>query len=199
MSYPPPFYLDNNSDYTNRIIDTHGFALLASSNVDGPLATHIPMVREGECLYGHLAATNPMTEFVGTSMIFLAAFHGPHDYISATLYDKPEKSVPTWDYTAVHVHGTTRRLSAEESVDRMAELIETYEGEDGWEMETAAKYASRLFSHILYFEMRMDSVRGIRKLSQNKDAETQTRIIENLRARGNDVLADEIAQVKKTS
>ena len=199
MSYPPPFYLDNNSDYTNRIIDTHGFALLASSNVDGPLATHIPMVREGELLYGHLAATNPMTEFVGTSMIFLAAFHGPHDYISATLYDKPEKSVPTWDYTAVHVHGTTRRLSAEESVDRMAELIETYEGEDGWEMETAAKYASRLFSHILYFEMRMDSVRGIRKLSQNKDAETQTRIIENLRARGNDVLADEIAQVKKTS
>jgi len=155
LSYPPPYYTDDNPDYTNRIIDNHGFALLASSNVDGPLATHIPMVREGECLYGHLAATNPMTEFVGTSMIFLAAFHGPHDYISAMLYDAPEKSVPTWDYTAVHVHGTTRRLSAEESVDRMAELIEKYEPEDGWEMEQAANYASRLFSHILYFEMRM--------------------------------------------
>ena len=139
-----------------------------------------------------------MTEFIGTSMIFLAAFHGPHDYISATLYDKPEQSVPTWDYTAVHVHGTTRRLSAEETVDRMAELIEQYEPEEGWSMEEAAKYASRLFSHILYFEMRMDSVRGIRKLSQNKNAETQARIIEDLRARGNDDLADEINQIRKT-
>ena len=197
-NYPPPYYLDDNPDYTNRIIDTHGFALLTSSNVDGPLATHIPMVREGEYLYGHLAASNPMTQFIGTSMIFLAAFHGPHDYISATLYDKPEQSVPTWDYTAVHVHGTTRALSAEESVDRMAELIEQYEPEDGWAMEMAAKYASRLFSHILYFEMRMDKVRGIRKLSQNKNAETQARIIDDLRARGNDELAAEIELIRKT-
>jgi len=198
MSYPPPYYLDDNPDYTNRIIDTYSFALLASSNVDGPLATHIPMVREGEFLYGHVAATNPMTEFIGTSMIFLAAFHGPHDYISAQLYEKPEKSVPTWDYTAVHVRGTTRRLSAEETVDRMAELIEQYEPNDGWSMEQAAKYASRLFSHILYFEMRMDTVRGIRKLSQNKNAETQARIIDDLRAKGNDDLAAEIERIRKT-
>jgi len=173
MSYPPPYYIDDSPGYINRIIDTYGFALLASSNVDGPLATHLPMVREGEFLYGHIAANNPMTAFIGTSMIFLAAFHGPHDYISPMLYSDPEKSVPTWDYTAVHVHGTTRALSPEESVDRMAELT------------------------ILYFEMRMDSVRGIRKLSQNKDAETQARIIENLRTNGNEGLANEIELIRK--
>ena len=65
-------------------------------------------------------------------------------------------------------------------------------------MEEAAKYASRLFSHILYFEMRMDSVRGIRKLSQNKNAETQARIIDDLRARGNEGLAQEIEKIRKT-
>ena len=197
MSYPPLHYIDDSPDYINRIIDTHGFALFASSNVDGPLATHIPMVRDGEFLYGHLAANNPMTAFIGTSMIFFAAFHGPHDYISATLYDKPESSVPTWDYTAVHVHGTTRALSPEESVDRMQDLIERYEPQDGWEMEDAASYASRLFPHILYFEMSMDTVRGIRKLSQNKNAEIQARIIEDLRAKGNDDLANEIDLIRK--
>jgi predicted FMN-binding regulatory protein PaiB len=41
-------------------------------------------------------------------------------------------------------------------------------------------------------------VRGIRKLSQNKDAETQARIIEDLRSRGNDDLANEIAKIRKT-
>ncbi len=198
MNYPPPHYIDDSPEYTNRIIDTYGFPLLASSNVDGPLATHIPMEREGEFLYGHIAASNPMAGFIGTSMIFLAAFHGPHDYISATLYDKPDASVPTWDYTAVHVHGTTRALSAEESVDRMQDLIERYEPEDGWAMETAASYASRLFPHILYFEMRMDTVRGIRKLSQNKDTDTQARIVDDLRRRGNDALADEIVKIRKT-
>ena len=197
MSYPPPYYVDDSPGYINRIIDTYGFAILASSNVDGPLATHLPMVRDGEFLYGHIAANNPMTAFIGTSMIFLAAFHGPHDYISPTLYTNPEKSVPTWDYTAVHVHGTMRALSPEESVDRMAELTETYEPEEGWAMEDAASYAARLFSHILYFEMRMDSVRGIRKLSQNKDAVTQARIIENLRANGNEGLANEIELIRK--
>ena len=201
MIYPPPHYIDDNPDYTNRIIDTYGFPLLTSSNVEGPLATHLPMEREGEFLYGHIAASNPMAGFIGTSMIFLAAFHGPHDYISASLYDKPESSVPTWDYTAVHVHGTTLALSPEESVDRMQDLIERYEpapeNGDGWAMEDAANYASRLFPHILYFEMRMDTVRGIRKLSQNKNAETQARIIKNLRAKGNDDLADEIDLIRK--
>ena len=197
MIYPPPHYIDDNPEYTNRIIDTYGFPLLTSSNVDGPLATHLPMVRDGEFLYGHIAANNPMATFIDTSMIFLAAFHGPHDYISATLYDKPEASVPTWDYTAVHVYGTTRALSAEESVDRMHELVVRYEPENGWAMEEAANYASRLFPHILYFEMRMDTVRGIRKLSQNKNAETQARIIEDLRKTGNDDLANEIAQIQK--
>ncbi|GGX75567.1 transcriptional regulator [Litorimonas cladophorae] len=198
MSYPPPHYVDNDTEYTNRIIDTYGFPLLTSSNVEGPLATHLPMVRDGEYLYGHIAANNPMAEFLGTSMVFLAAFHGPHDYISATLYDKPEKSVPTWDYTAVHVHGVTTVLNPEKSVDRMVELTEKYEGPDGWAMEDAASYASRLFPHIVYFEMRMDRVRGIRKLSQNKNAATQARIIKDLRAKGIDGLADEIDLIRKS-
>lgn len=198
MIYPPPHYIDDDTAYTHRIIDTYGFPLLTSSNVEGPLATHLPMMREGEYLYGHIAAANPMAEFLGTSMIFLAAFHGPHDYISASLYDSPKKSVPTWDYTAVHVYGTTRLLTAEQSVARMVELTETYEPEDGWAMEDAAGYAGRLFPHILYFEMRMDRVRGIRKLSQNKNAATQDRIIADLRAKGNDALANEIDQIRKT-
>lgn len=139
-----------------------------------------------------------MAEFLGTSMVFLAAFSGPHDYISASLYDAPEKSVPTWDYTAIHVYGVTTVLNPEKSVDRMVELTEKYEPSDGWSMDDAASYASRLFPHIVYFEMRMDRVNGIRKLSQNKNAETQARIIENLRNKGNDDLANEIDLIRKT-
>jgi len=195
--YPPQKYIDDDPAYINRIIDTHGFPLWTCSNVEGPLATHLPMVRDGELLYGHVAANNPMAEFIGTSMIFLAAFHGPHDYISASLYDKPKKSVPTWDYVAVHVHGTTRKLNAEETVDRMAELAERYEPKGDWVMEDAANYAARLFPHIIYFEMRMDSVQGIRKLSQNKHAVEQTRIIARLRDMSNDALADEIERIRK--
>jgi predicted FMN-binding regulatory protein PaiB len=41
-------------------------------------------------------------------------------------------------------------------------------------------------------------VRGIRKLSQNKNAVEQARIIANLRRRGNDDLANEIALIRKT-
>ncbi|WP_409432854.1 FMN-binding negative transcriptional regulator [Litorimonas sp. RW-G-Af-16] len=197
MAYPPPHYSDDDPEYINRIIDTHGFAMLTCASEDGPLATHLPLVRDGEYLYGHVAGNNPMVDFIGTEMVFLAVFHGPHDYISATLYDAPDKSVPTWDYAAVHVHGTTQALSAEQSVQRMGELAEKYEPADGWAMEDAARYAARLFPHIIYFEMRMDKVRGIRKLSQNKNAATQGRIIDTLKAQGNHALADEIERIRK--
>lgn len=196
MTYPPSYYLDNDEAYTHRLIDTYGFPMLTCGSETGPLITHLPMVREGEYLYGHIAANNPMVDFIGTQQVFMAAFHGPHDYISAKLYEKPEKSVPTWNYTAVHASGTTQALNAEQSVERMAELVETYEGIDGWQMEEAAAYAGRLFPHIVYFEMRMDRVQGIRKLSQNKNAKTQARIVEDLREKGNHELADEMNLIR---
>ena len=101
------------------------------------------------------------------------------------------------DYVAVHVHGITRDLSAEETVDQMYNLVDKYEGQEGWYMEDAAEYASRLFPKIIAFEMQMDRVRGMRKLSQNKNAETQGRIVENLRVRGNADLANEIELIRK--
>ena len=197
MRYPPSYYVDDEPEFTNRIIEEHGFCLLTCPSEMGPLATHLPMIKEGGKLYGHVAANNPMVDFIDSDMVFLAVFHGAHDYISATLYDDPSRSVPTWDYVAVHVHGITRALSAEESVDQMHNLVDKYEGQEGWYMEDAAEYASRLFPKIIAFEMQMDRVRGMRKLSQNKNAETQGRIVENLRVRGNADLANEIELIRK--
>jgi len=197
MRYPPAYYVDNDLEFTNRIIENHGFCLLTCPSEIGPLATHLPMIKAENNLYGHVAGNNPMVDFIGTELVFLAVFHGAHDYISPTLYDDPSRSVPTWDYVSVHIHGTTRALSAEESVDQMHNLIDKYEGEAGWYMEDAAEYASRLFPNIVAFEMQMDRVTGLRKLSQNKNAETQSRIIDDLRARGNVDLAKEIDMIRK--
>ncbi len=197
MRYPPAYYVDNDLEFTNRIIENHGFCLLTCPSEIGPLATHLPMIKAENNLYGHVAGNNPMVDFIGTELVFLAVFHGAHDYISPTLYDDPSRSVPTWDYVSVHIHGTTRALSAEESVDQMHNLIDKYEGEAGWYMEDAAEYASQLFPNIVAFEMQMDRVTGLRKLSQNKNAETQSRIIDDLRARGNVDLAKEIDMIRK--
>jgi len=85
------------------------FAALFGSDAEGhPTATHLPLVvhDEGEhgVLEGHFARANPHWKALAGRET-LVVFSGPHSYVSPTLYADP-KSVPTWNYIAVHATGT---------------------------------------------------------------------------------------------
>src|SRR5579863_4208336 len=91
------------------------FAILISCTGDGPFATHLPLfVREEKGkiqLRGHVAKANPHWRYLEQQSQCLAIFHGPHSYISPSLYTNRE-SVPTWNYGAVHVYGNTRLFTS---------------------------------------------------------------------------------------
>ena len=68
---------------------------------------------DGLVLSAHLAAGNPQCALLdgGTA---LAVFGGPHAYISPAWY-RTQPAVPTWDYAAVHVHGTLEPVDETEA------------------------------------------------------------------------------------
>ena len=199
MSYPPPYYIDEDPDFARRIITDHGFALLI---IEGLAATHLPLVLKNErdvlSLDGHIARQNPIAARLleGAPVSALAVFSGPHAYVSASHYDDPARSVPTWNYASVQARGTLQALPSEAIPAHLGDLVRAYEGDDGWSVGTAPDYVATISQGIIAIRMTVTEVQAFRKMSGNKRPAIRKRIIDAARARGEDAFADEMETLR---
>jgi transcriptional regulator len=161
------------------------FAILVSITDDGPFATHLPVFvqqEEGRLLIrGHVAKANPHWRHLEMHPTCMTIFHGPHAYVSASNYVTRE-NVPTWNYGAVHVHGSARVFAAPEDLQGVLhQLIGTFEPAyaEQWGSLTDA-YRERMLSHIVGFEIAVTKVEAKFKLSQNRTKEEQSNVITSL-------------------
>jgi transcriptional regulator len=112
-------------------------------------------------------------------------FTGPHTYVSATWYSNPHQA-STWNYMSVHVRGSIRFLGEAELIDVLKKTSLHFEGNDT--SSTTAydnlpeEYTSRLLKAIVAFEVEVEEMDHVFKLSQNHQKETYKSIIENLEA-----------------
>ncbi|WP_448553578.1 FMN-binding negative transcriptional regulator [Thalassotalea montiporae] len=106
------------------IINRYSFATVVSPSLD---ATHVPLIYDQakNCLIGHIARNNHHKKVAENSDV-LAIFHGPHDYIDPTWY-QGMPAVPTWNYVAVHVHGSLHWLDEAQTIDAVQQLVQKYQ------------------------------------------------------------------------
>jgi transcriptional regulator len=182
-------------------IRAHGFAILVCQSPNGPVATHIPLrlVDSGETnvLRGHVARANPQWKHWKDGDRVLAIFSGPHTYVSSSWYD--HENVPTWNYLAVHVHGTIRLTNQEETLESLRDLTNHYEqpSTDPVSVDGMSKdFLRREVRGLVGFEVRIEKVEGAFKLSQNRDAKNFREIIRQLEERG-DPASSDVAQAMK--
>jgi transcriptional regulator len=161
------------------------FAILVSSTESGPFATHLPLsVQELEgsmMLRGHVAKANPHWRCLESDEQPLIIFHGPHAYISPTLYENRE-SVPTWNYAAVHAYGAAKLITAEGDLERLLqEMISLFDQAylQQWS-SLSDEYRSRMIRHIVGFEIRVTRIETKFKLSQNRTRADQESVIQAL-------------------
>ena len=161
------------------------FAILVS-NVDGiPFASHLPLLIDDAddqiVIQGHMARANAHWKSMKETEESLIIFHGPHAYISPSLYENRE-SVPTWNYAAVHVYGEPTLFTDEESLRAtLHRMIDTFESSymAQWS-ELSEQYQSRMMKHIVGFNIRVKRLEGKFKLSQNRTKGEQARVIQSL-------------------
>jgi transcriptional regulator len=176
----------------HALIDACDFGVLVSTGDDGLFATHIPMMLtrdEGRCgaLYGHVARGNPHVKLFGRPA--LAVFAGPHAYVSPTWYSERASNVPTWNYVAVHCSGVPVAVDPVEH-DHLREMSARYEGAEGWRFdELKPQVQESMPRGVVGFRMEITKIEGKAKLSQNKPHAERERVIEGLRARGEEKLA----------
>ena len=158
------------------------FVALVSNSPEGPFASHIPVVlrEEGDALIvrGHFAKANPHWRYLEEQPQCLTIFHGPHAYISPSLYTNRE-SVPTWNYGAVHVYGNARVFASPDAMlGVLHELMGTFEAAyaEQW-ASLSPEYRERMLHHIVGFEITATKLEGKFKLGQNRAREDQSNMI----------------------
>lgn len=187
MNVPGSFRVSD-QDILCDFITQHPFAVMTSL-VDGALfASHLifHLDREGNRLLFHMARASPHWRAFDGESEALAIFSGAHAYISPAWYAN-RRSVPTWNYQAVHVKGCPRVVTDERVVRaQMVALVSAHEraGATGWSLEEAGDLMDRLLGAIVFLEMEIAGMVGQYKLSQNKSAADRAGVIAGLEAHG---------------
>lgn len=164
-------------------IRSEPFGILVST-LDGKLfATHAPFVvlsEEPLRLGLHVAKANPQWRDLQDADV-LAIFRGAHAKISASWYEDPQHSVPTWNYSAVHCRGRAMVTDGAGTHRIVEQLVAQFESE--WRIENAdAAYIAGLENAIVGIEIAVDEIAGKFKIGQNLSAENRGRVAEALHA-----------------
>ena len=124
--YIPKYYSREDRTELFESMKNNNFGILFSHTGDELMASHLPFVIEegagdqGLSL-GHMAKANLQWRYADGEQV-MVVFHGPHTYISPTLYQE-DNVVPTWNYVAVHATGIFKVFQDRSAMEENLSLI----------------------------------------------------------------------------
>jgi transcriptional regulator len=177
--YVPTSFTEDRPEELKAIMRSCSLPVLISQarDEDGVrmVATHLPLMFDGERLIGHIARANKQWKQLEPSVEAMAIFSGVDGYVSPSYYATKRETgrvVPTWNYEAVHAYG---RLEVIEDTDKILEIVtrltNTYESrrEHPWQVSDApADYVAMQLKGIVGLVLHVSRLVGARKFSQNK-------------------------------
>ena len=189
--YIPDIYKNENQSEIIRFIEENSFAILINQSNNKINATHIPLFIDESnenqlILSGHISKLNPQCENFAENGTVLAIFSGAHSYISSSWYDYEE--VPTWNYLAVHVQGKIEILNEEQKLLHLENLVNKYEknSENPISTKSLSEKIMRQANGILAFNIIIENIDAVKKLSQNKSENNKKSIISHLEKSGDE-------------
>jgi transcriptional regulator len=153
--------------------------------------SHIPMLpeeRDSELwLLGHVARENEHAGSIAAGASAILVFQGPHAYVSASWYQKPYATVPTWNYTAVQISGELRECDPWPMLKLLSVKLEG-QGDQAWDPERLdPNFVARQLRAIIGFELRAEAICAKAKLSQNRTDADRMRVAKKLIASPNQI------------
>jgi transcriptional regulator len=196
--YTPPAFAEDRPEVMLAFVEANplGALVTAAPDADGAglLASHLPFVVDRSrgahgTLVGHLARANPHAAHLAAARDALVIFPGPDAYVSPAHYaSKAEhgRVVPTWNYVAVHAHGTLRRvddpaalLAHLDAITRRHEAPRAHP----WSLADApAGYIEQTMRGTVLLEVEIARLVGKWKMSQNRPAADIAGVVEGLGA-----------------
>ncbi len=179
--YVPSHFKQDDIGKLQQYIRDYGFGLLVVADAGGIEANHVPfhLVTEQDGSLGqlqcHLARNNPAWKRLRDGARVLAVLQGPDAYVSPSWYETKAETgrvVPTWNYLAVHAEGSARII--EDSTwlkHHLHRLTDQHESamSNPWSVDDApTEFTERLVTAIVGVEIKIDTLTGKLKTSQNQ-------------------------------
>jgi transcriptional regulator len=191
--YDLPHHKEKNHEEVIQFMKDHPFVFLTGSDAaNKPVATQIPVFIDEKggkyFLTGHIMRNTDHHKAFEQNKNVLAVFTGPHTYVSAAWYTKPVGS--TWNYMSVHAKGTIRFGDTNELKSVLQRLTLHYE--NGNTASTTvfdnlpAEYTERMMKAIVPFEIEINDLQHVFKLSQDRDEKSYDNIIQQLKQKDGD-------------
>ena len=200
--YNLPDYKEKDHQVILDFIHQHPFAFIAGYDENHkPVASQIPVFIEEKngklYLSGHIMKSTDHHKAFEKNPNVLCVFTGHHTYVSATWYSNPHQA-STWNYMSVHVKGQLRFLDQEQLVDVLKKTSLHFENGNQHSSTVfdnlPEDYRNRLMKAIIAFEVEVQQIDNVFKLSQNRDKESYHHIMDKLKDQDEDgkVIAEEM-------
>ncbi|HET7163200.1 MAG TPA: FMN-binding negative transcriptional regulator [Rhodanobacteraceae bacterium] len=185
MAYPSPAFREDRTDVLHTAIRDLYFGVLVTCPESGFATSYLPWELDAKrgphgTLVGHLARYNPQWQVPDDGAEALVVFQGPHAYVSPSWYPgkrEDPRQVPTWDYLAVEARGKLVKFDDEARLHELLTCLtdrNEADREHRWYVTDAPDdYVRKEMRHIVGIELRIESLIGRYKLSQNRNAADQ--------------------------
>lgn len=202
--YCPSYFSENRTESLHEFIQTYPLATIITSNSEGIVADLIPMsfhaVGEKGTLRCHFAKMNAQIERLKSGANFLLIFNGPQSYVSPSFYVTKKihgKAVPTWNYTMVQVTGDVTVIDDPRWIlQQITDLTEQQESgsPEPWKVTDAPEdYILGQLNALVGIEIKIKTIKGKFKVSQNQPSENQKSVEENFTKANNKEMANLVA------
>jgi transcriptional regulator len=184
--YNLPYFKEPDPHIINEFMRQHPFAMLIGCAGDVPVVTQVPLLieeRNGTTfLKGHIMRSTDHHKAFEKNNRALCVFTGAHTYVSASWYTNPQVG-STWNYMSVQARGTLRFVPQEalfQILNKTTSHFENNPDSPALFEHLPTDYVQRLAGAIIGFEVEVEEVNHVFKLSQNSDSESYANIISRL-------------------
>jgi transcriptional regulator len=193
--YLPGHFKEDRPEVLLPFIQEYPLGVLVTVEKGEAQANHLPWLHENQTLQAHIPKVNPLYQYLveNKTVEVLVIFQGPHAYITPSWYPTKKqtgKVVPTWNYSVVHVRGI---LGLQEDTDWIRTHLEKATNwheakrDSTWQMSDAPKeYTDSMMGMLTGLEIKISSMIGKFKLSQNRLELDRVAVMEHLGASSQD-------------
>lgn len=186
--YSLPYFTESDREKVISFMRAHPFVVLCGVDTQGhPVATQVPVFideKDGEIfLSGHIMKSTDHHKAFEVNPKVLALFTGPHTYVSASWYSEP-KTASTWNYITVHARGEMRYTDHQALLDILKRTTDHFENNPHSPSnfdQLPHDYVEKLSNAIVAFEIKVEELDNVFKLSQNRDDTSYHNIIDHLK------------------
>ncbi len=191
--YVPLHFREERREVMLEAMRAHPLATIVSCGDAGMIGSHLPLMakQDGEAilLEGHFARANPHGAVIESGAPTLVIFQGPAAYVSPGWYPSKKehgKAVPTWNYISVHASGAVEMMRDHDwlmaHVSALSDRHETGRTEPWATSDAPPAYMDQMLRAILGFRIRVTSLHGKWKLSQNRSQADRSGVMDGLAA-----------------